>query len=207
MARYFSKRRYDPRAEERREREAREQRRREIAKARLTRLLKQYRRVPISGDEASYAWKQREVRDFETGLNSRTILRTDGRHLYMQTPGAVGWQFYRLVPKYNVLREDGRDRARRDPPEPGEFEKNQRKGYQHVLYRVLPDGEVVALFPKMRKSKDDARVMLYRMSTGKEWHDRESILRMVRHWLKATPREERPLYLHLTNDHGYKILT
>lgn len=105
MARWYGRRRVDPRAEERREYERREQARFDLHARRLHRLLRQFRRVPLDAQESDYAWKQREIRDWQPSRNSRVILRTDGKTLFLQQQGAVGWRFYRLVPRYSVLRE------------------------------------------------------------------------------------------------------
>lgn len=141
------------------------------------------------------------------------VVRKDRPHVFVTGPltanEARQWlAAYHRLPSAEARREVAfRTRRDRDPPEPSEYERNQQKGWQHVIYRVLDDGngDVVAIFPNLRKSKTDPRVMLYHMSTGKEWHDRASLLRMARQWVMATPREERALYLHLTNEHGYRI--
>lgn len=45
-------------------------------------------------------------------------------------------------------------RTRRDPAEPGEFERHQRMPAQYVNFRVR-DGEVIAIFPHIKKSQEE----------------------------------------------------
>jgi hypothetical protein len=110
---YYGRRRgpyISPREEERRERQRKTEARIARDRERLARLLRQYRQIPLSGEEAQFAWAQRQVRSYQIGQTSNegdisTLLRTDGRHLYLQVLSFPGWRFYRLVPRYHTPRE------------------------------------------------------------------------------------------------------
>lgn len=103
------RRRYNPRAEERRERERKDEESIKRDRARLARLLKIYRLVPVKGEESKRAWAGEAVRSFSVGKTYQgdwipeTIRRANG-HYYLQRAGVMGWDFYRLVPRYHVLR-------------------------------------------------------------------------------------------------------
>lgn len=101
---------------------------------------------------------------------------------------------------------DRRARTRHDPPEPGEFERNQRKPPQHVVFRMLDD-EVVAMFPYMQKSSADNRRMLYSVARGKSWLSYAEMQQLMRRARRTVPAEEREIRNHLTYDHGYRIRT
>lgn len=110
--------RYDPRAEERREREAKEEARYKKTKSRLHRLLEQFKLVKLSGDAAQAAWGEPVRRSFTVGKTSggdyvTEILRGTGRHIFLQRATYLGWEFFRLVPRYHVLRSGESDRDRR----------------------------------------------------------------------------------------------
>lgn len=127
MAYYGGRRRarYNPAAEERRERERKAEERRERDRRRLRRLLSQFRRVTLRGDEAQAAWQEPELRSFTTsvlndGTHVRSIVRGSRGRLFLQELSFPGWKFYRLVPRYQTPRasevEDDdrfRDRSRR----------------------------------------------------------------------------------------------
>ncbi len=112
MAYYRGRGRYDPRADERREREAKDQTRIELGRKKLHRLLAQYRLVPLKGDAAQRAWGATQVRTYSTGKTSSgdwitATIRKEGRTLYLQRAGSgLGWSFYRLDPRFHVPRED-----------------------------------------------------------------------------------------------------
>lgn len=119
---FRGRRRYDPRADERRAREAREHASIERDKARLHRLLRLVRKVLLKGAAADAAWGQKQIRSFTVaktsdGSHVQVVLRTDGKNLFLQEPSFPSWKFYRLVPKHHVLRreeseDDARDRSR-----------------------------------------------------------------------------------------------
>ncbi len=120
--RYGRGRRTSPAAEERRERERAAERKRELAKKKLDRLLKQYRKILIQDPEESRrAWGQKQLRSYTThvlsdGSHVSYIIRR-GEHgeLYLQEPHFPEWRFYRLLPRYHVEQERdprrGRSRA------------------------------------------------------------------------------------------------
>lgn len=114
----YGRRRYNPGAEERREREAKAEARRERTRARFRRLMSQFRKVALRGEAASAAWKLKAVRSFTVGATRdgeiTATLRTDGTHLYLQEPDYVGWKFYKLLPKHHVLRHGEEEEAMRD---------------------------------------------------------------------------------------------
>lgn len=108
-------RRASPYAEERREREKRREERILRDRARFDRLMRHFRKIKLSGEAASAAWGQKELRSFtlgESGVSPvRAIVRGDEhRQLYLQEPGTSGWTFYKLVPRYHTPRAGESDR-------------------------------------------------------------------------------------------------
>lgn len=102
-------------------------------------------------------------------------------------------------------RDHGRARRlRRDPPEPGEYERHQKMPMQRVVFRMV-FGQVVALFPNLRKGKADDRRMSYTMRGGKNWVTRDDMTALMRSARKTTPAEEKPVLNHLVFEHGYPI--
>ena len=99
--RYGRGRRVDPYAEEQR-RKAEERSARK--KAQFERLLRQYRQIKVTGEEAQRAWKEPARRTLYGKDGPTEIIRGSGSHLYLQSAGAVGWNFYRLVPRYDTPR-------------------------------------------------------------------------------------------------------
>ena len=113
MAYYPRRRRSNPKVEERREREQKEQE--EFAKNResLNELLRNFRKVPLRGDNAQRAWGFPAKRTFTVGRLSdgsqiSYILRGDDENevLYLMEPHFPSWRFYRLDPKYHVTRKE-----------------------------------------------------------------------------------------------------
>jgi hypothetical protein len=117
---YGGRRRYPvhPTTAARREREREEQQRFEWNRTRLHRLLRQFRRFPLYGDEAQEAWRQPEIRSFATHRDSggtllQTIIRRGPRgELFLQEPHFPGWRFSRLVPRFATPRESEIERER-----------------------------------------------------------------------------------------------
>lgn len=91
-----------PANQERKEREQRAEKRRNSSRARLRRLIGQYRKVPLTGQAARDAWAQKELRSFTTGETRdgsiQYVIRGKGKELYLQEPSGMGWSFYKLVP-------------------------------------------------------------------------------------------------------------
>lgn len=103
-------RRYNPAADERRSREERAKARYTRDKARLARLLKQFRKIELKGAEAQHAWGLPQLRSYTVGEGSdgvpfSVIIRSDNGRLFLQEPGYPAWTFYRLVPRYHHPRE------------------------------------------------------------------------------------------------------
>lgn len=94
------RRRASPYAQERERMQSRESARSAKDRPRYDRLMRGYKNVALTGDEAQRAWGLKEVRSlYPNGDNSRVIVRSDGKHLYLQVQGAVGQMFYRLEKK------------------------------------------------------------------------------------------------------------
>ena len=115
-----SRRRYDPYADERRAEEERREQQKRQTRARLDRLLRQFRRVRLSGEAADRAWSEPQLRSFTIGESGgvpvQAIVRGSRGQLFLQEPGFAGWSLYRLVPRYHTPRESEvfeRDRRRR----------------------------------------------------------------------------------------------
>ena len=97
------------RAEERREREAKERVETVKGRSRLNRLYTRYERGPLlTGEESAYAWKQKSLRNYRTGTYEGVpvyeTIRGDGKNLYAQEAGYLGWNFYKLTRRRKVHR-------------------------------------------------------------------------------------------------------
>lgn len=122
---YYGRRRYNPAADERREREERQRASVERSRAKFKRLMRQFRKIALRGDEAQAAWREPQRRSYTLAIRAngdhvQVVVRGKGRDLFLQEPSGMGWGFYRLVPKHHVFRagesssyEDDRDRSRR----------------------------------------------------------------------------------------------
>lgn len=138
-----SYRRYDPRADERAARVAKAMARVARDKARLHRLLKLVRKVPLKGAEAQAAWGQKLVRTFSVAYTSNesyvdVLLRTDGENLFLQEPGNLGWHFFRLVPKHHVLRREEESEGR-DPSKKGSLRKRFKEWHARAMREKRED--------------------------------------------------------------------
>lgn len=107
------RKRSNPAAEERRERERLEQEKFVKDRESLNELLSNFRKVHLRESAARAAWTFPEKRSFTIGKTSdgsriSYILRGDDENeiLYLQEPHFPAWRFYRLDPKYNVVRQE-----------------------------------------------------------------------------------------------------
>lgn len=123
MAYYGGRRRarYNPAAEERRERERKAEERADQARKRLQRLLRQFRRVTLKGEEARAAWAEPQLRSFTIGkladgTHIQTIVRGSRGRLFLQELSFPGWKFSRLVPRYQTPRKEEEESERDRPP-------------------------------------------------------------------------------------------
>lgn len=100
-----------------------------------------------------------------------------------------------------------RARARdRDPAKPGEYERNLRLGAQDVFFRVLPSGDIAALFINVRSRQRPNLSLVYQFDRGKTFEESGTFIRETRR-----PRTDEEidranaLRLHLADDHGYIV--
>ncbi len=127
---YGRRRRYDPRAEERKEREAKDQARVTRDKARLGLILRNHRKVLLRGDEAQAAWGGKQLRSFTVGRTRDgeipAIIRTNGKGLYLQEPSGIGWAFYKLE-RVRRFKAKTKYKVRRAPRAPKRYVYSRKK--------------------------------------------------------------------------------